>query len=121
MHGAATSCNADAFAFAAAQVKKANSTSRSKLGGGVNYVFWGGREGYQNLWNTDMQARSVDNLGRTIMNNAHVDYSKSDRLERAVPDRAQTQGTDQAPVRLRRGGLHQLPAAAYGLDRSGSS
>ncbi|MCA9046808.1 MAG: xylose isomerase, partial [Planctomycetaceae bacterium] len=53
MHGAATSCNADVFAYAAAQVKKAIEVTYEL--GGENYVFWGGREGYHNLYNTDMQ------------------------------------------------------------------
>src|SRR5690606_37249847 len=39
MHGAATSPNADAFAYAAAQVKKAIDVTKEL--GGVNYVFWG--------------------------------------------------------------------------------
>ena len=47
MHGASTSCNADAFAYAAAQVKKCLEVTKEF--GGSNYVFWGGREGYQNL------------------------------------------------------------------------
>ena len=41
MHGAATSCNADAFAFAAAQVKKALEVTKEL--GGEGYTFWGGR------------------------------------------------------------------------------
>ena len=59
VHGAATSCNADAFAYAAAQVKKAIEVTQEL--GGENYVFWGGREGYMNLLNTDMK-REVDHL-----------------------------------------------------------
>jgi len=61
MHGAATSCSAEVFAYAAAQVKKAMEVT--KLLGGENYVFWGGREGYQTLLNTDMK-RELDNLAR---------------------------------------------------------
>ena len=61
LHGAATSCHADSFAFAAAQVKKAMEITHEL--GGEGYVFWGGREGYQTLWNTDMK-REVDNLAR---------------------------------------------------------
>ena len=61
MHGAATSCNADVFAYAAAQVKKAMEVTLRL--GGENYVFWGGREGYQNLYNTDME-RELDHLGK---------------------------------------------------------
>ena len=49
--GASTSPNADAFAYAAAQIKKAMDTTK-KLGG-KNYVFWGGREGYDTLLNTN--------------------------------------------------------------------
>ena len=41
VHGAATSCNADVFAFAAAQVKKAIEVTHELAGAG--YVFWGGR------------------------------------------------------------------------------
>jgi xylose isomerase len=59
MHGAATSPNADVFAFAAAQVKKAMEVTHSL--GGENYVFWGGREGYMNLYNTNMK-RELDHL-----------------------------------------------------------
>ena len=51
VHGAATSCNLDVYAYAAAQVKKALDITK-KLGG-ENYVFWGGREGYETLLNTD--------------------------------------------------------------------
>ena len=61
MHGAATTCNADVFAYAAAQVKKCLEVTKEL--GGANYVFWGGREGYQNLFNTDMK-RELDHLAR---------------------------------------------------------
>jgi len=71
MHGASTSCNADAFAFAAAQVKKCLEVTKEL--GGVNYVFWGGREGYQNLLNTDMK-RELDHMGRFM--HMAVDYAK---------------------------------------------
>jgi xylose isomerase len=71
VHGAATSCSADAFAFAAAQVKKALEVTKEL--GGSGYVFWGGREGYQNLWNTDMK-RELDHLA-AFMHMA-VDYAK---------------------------------------------
>jgi xylose isomerase len=71
MHGASTSCNADAFAFAAAQVKKCLEVTKEL--GGVNYVFWGGREGYQNLFNTDLQ-RELDHMGRFM--HLAVDYAK---------------------------------------------
>jgi xylose isomerase len=71
MHGAATSCNADVFAYAAAQVKKAMEVTKEL--GGAGYVFWGGREGYQCLWNTDMK-REVEHLA-AFMHMA-VDYAK---------------------------------------------
>jgi xylose isomerase len=71
MHGAATTCNADAFAYAAAQVKKCLEVTKEL--GGVNYVFWGGREGYQNLLNTNMK-RELDHLGRFF--HLAVDYAK---------------------------------------------
>lgn len=71
MHGAATSSNADAFAYAAAQVKKAIEVTKEL--GGENYVFWGGREGYMNLWNTDMK-RELDHLARFM--HMAVDYAK---------------------------------------------
>ncbi len=60
MHGAATSCNADAFAFAAAQVKRALDLTHELQGEG--YVFWGGREGYSSLLNTNLK-REMDHLG----------------------------------------------------------
>lgn len=71
VHGAATSCNADSFAFAAAQVKKALEVTKEL--GGQGYTFWGGREGYQCLWNTDMK-REVEHLA-AFMHMA-VDYAK---------------------------------------------
>ncbi len=71
MHGASTSCNADAFAFAAAQVKKCLEVTKEL--GGTNYVFWGGREGYQNLLNTDMK-RELDHMARFM--HLAVDYAK---------------------------------------------
>eukprot|EP01027_Heterolobosea_sp_BB2_P000852 GEZU01001269.1.p1 GENE.GEZU01001269.1~~GEZU01001269.1.p1 ORF type:complete len:487 (+),score=148.26 GEZU01001269.1:95-1462(+) len=53
MNGAATNPDAYVFAHAAAQVKKAMEVTKEL--GGENYVFWGGREGYQTLLNTDMK------------------------------------------------------------------
>ena len=70
MHGASTSCNADVFAYAASQVKKCLEVTKEL--GGENYVFWGGREGYQNLFNTDLK-REIDNLGRFF--HMAVDYA----------------------------------------------
>jgi len=50
-------------AYAAAQVKKAMEVTKEL--GGENYVFWGGREGYQSLLNTDMK-RELDHLARFL-------------------------------------------------------
>lgn len=61
VNGAASTNNADVFAYAAAQVKKGLDISK-KLGG-ENYVFWGGREGYETLLNTDMGFEQ-DNIAR---------------------------------------------------------
>ncbi len=72
VHGAATSPNFDAFAFAGAQVKKALETTLMLGGGG--YTFWGGREGYMTLLNTDVK-RELDHLGRFL--HMAVDYAKS--------------------------------------------
>ncbi|WP_161878971.1 xylose isomerase [Alkalibacterium sp. MB6] len=61
VHGAATANNADVFAYAAAKVKKA--LEIGKRLGSENYVFWGGREGYESLLNTNM-GLELDNLAR---------------------------------------------------------
>ncbi len=71
MHGASTTCEADVFAYAAAQVKKAMEVT--KLLGGENYVFWGGREGYETLLNTNMQLEE-ENFARFLQ--MAVDYKK---------------------------------------------
>jgi xylose isomerase len=70
-HGASTSCNADVFASAAAQVKKAMEITKEL--GGENYVFWGGREGYETLLNTNM-GLELDNMARFM--HMAVDYAK---------------------------------------------
>ncbi len=71
LHGAATSNNADVFAYAAAKVKKGLEVAKEL--GSENYVFWGGREGYETLLNTDM-GLEFDNLGRFM--HMAVDYAK---------------------------------------------
>lgn len=63
VHGAGTACNADVYAYAAAQIKKTMDIT-IELGGG-GYVFWGGREGYETLLNTDM-ALELDNMARLM-------------------------------------------------------
>ncbi len=71
VHGASTSCNADVFAYTAAQIKKALEITHRL--GGAGYTFWGGREGYETLLNTNMKFE-LDNMAR-IMKMA-VDYAK---------------------------------------------
>ncbi len=63
MHGAATSCNADVFALTAAQIKKAIEIT-VRLGG-TGYVFWGGREGYSTLLNSNI-GLELDNLAKML-------------------------------------------------------
>ena len=72
MNGAGSTNSADVFCFAAAQVKKALELT-VKLGG-RGYVFWGGREGYETLLNTDMKFEQ-ENIA-TLMRLA-VDYGRS--------------------------------------------
>jgi len=69
--GAATSPNAHVYAYAAAQVKKAMEVTHRL--GGEGYTFWGGREGYATLWNTNMK-REMDHLARFL--HMAVDYKK---------------------------------------------
>ncbi|WP_276356706.1 xylose isomerase [Cohnella caldifontis] len=71
MHGAATTCSADVFAYAAATIKKGLEVGKEL--GAENYVFWGGREGYESLLNTDMKLE-LDNLARML--HMAVDYAK---------------------------------------------
>jgi xylose isomerase len=61
MSGAATNPDPDVFAYAAGQVKQVMEVTHRL--GGVNYVLWGGREGYETLLNTDMR-REIEQLGR---------------------------------------------------------
>jgi xylose isomerase len=63
MNGASTNPNFDVLAFAGTQVKNALDAT-IKLGG-ENYVFWGGREGYMSLLNTDMK-REKEHLARFL-------------------------------------------------------
>ncbi|MDD2426694.1 MAG: xylose isomerase [Eubacteriales bacterium] len=71
LNGAGSSNSADVYAFAAAQIKTALDFT-VKLGG-TGYVFWGGREGYETLLNTDMKFEQ-DNIAR-LMHMA-VDYGR---------------------------------------------
>ena len=72
MNGAGSTNSVDVYAFAAAQVKKALDIT-VKLGG-RGYVFWGGREGYETLLNTDVkfEQENIANLMRMA-----IDYGRS--------------------------------------------
>ena len=70
-HGAATNPDAHVFAYAAAQVKHAIAATHDL--GGENYVFWGGREGYETLLNTDMK-REQEQMARFF--HMAVDYAR---------------------------------------------
>jgi len=71
-NGAGSTNSADVYCFAAAQIKKALELT-VKLGG-LGYVFWGGREGYETLLNTDVKFEQ-ENIAR-LMRFA-VDYGRS--------------------------------------------
>jgi len=72
MAGAATNPSPHVFAYAASQIKKAMEITHEL--GGAGYVFWGGREGYDTLLNTDMK-RELDHLAR--MMHLAADYRKT--------------------------------------------
>jgi xylose isomerase len=71
MCGASTNPDAHVFAYAAAQVKSALDATKEL--GGENYVFWGGREGYETLLNTNLK-REQDHLAAFL--HMAVDYAK---------------------------------------------
>ena len=72
MNGVATNPEFDVLAYAAAQVKVALDATIEL--GGENYVFWGGREGYMSLLNTDMK-REKDHLAQFL--HLAKDYARS--------------------------------------------
>ena len=72
MNGAATNPDFDIVAYAGAQVKNALDAT-IKLGG-ENYVFWGGREGYMSLLNTNMK-KELEHLARFL--HMAKDYARS--------------------------------------------
>ena len=72
MNGAATNPEFDILSIAAAQVKNALDVTIEL--GGENYVFWGGREGYMSLLNTDMK-RELDHLAKFL--HLSKDYARS--------------------------------------------
>ena len=72
MNGAGSSNSADVYCFAAAQIKKA--LDLTVKFGGKSFVFWGGREGYETLLNTDVKMEQ-ENIAR-LMHMA-VEYGRS--------------------------------------------
>ncbi len=72
MNGAGSTNSAEVYAFAAAQIKKA--IDLTVKFGGEGYVFWGGREGYETLLNTDVKFEQ-ENIAR-LMHMA-ADYARS--------------------------------------------
>lgn len=76
LSGAATSPFAEIYAYAGGQLK--HSLEIAKRLGAENYVFWGGREGYENLWNTDLK-REQDHIARFF--HMCVDYAKEIGLD----------------------------------------
>ena len=72
MNGAATNPNFDVVARAGGQVKLALDATMAL--DGENYVFWGGREGYMSLLNTDM-GRELDHMGQFLT--IARDYARS--------------------------------------------
>jgi xylose isomerase len=106
-HGASTSCNADVFAFAGAQVKKALEVTHEL--GGEGYVFWGGREGYSTLWNTDMK-RELEHLAKFL--HMAVDYKKKIGFkgEFYIEPKPKEPTKHQAPIRFGCRGVFELPA-----------
>lgn len=71
MAGAGTNPQPEVFAYAASQIKKAIEVTHEL--GGEGYVFWGGREGYDSLLNTDL-GRELDHLALLLQ--MAVDYKK---------------------------------------------
>jgi xylose isomerase len=71
MNGASTNPDFNVVAYAGTQVK--NALDATIALGGENYVFWGGREGYMSLLNTNMK-REIDHLGRFL--NIAKDYAR---------------------------------------------
>ncbi|MDA7921412.1 xylose isomerase [Verrucomicrobiales bacterium] len=69
--GAATSPDANVYAYAGAQVKKAMEATKEL--DGLGYTFWGGREGYSTLLNTNMK-REIDHLAAFL--HMAVDHAK---------------------------------------------
>ena len=101
MNGASTNPDFDAAARAMLQIK--NAIDATVELGGENYVFWGGREGYMSLLNTDMK-REKEHMATMLR--------PLEGVQGQLPDRTQTDGADEAPVRRRHGDRDRIPAGA---------
>ena len=95
MNGAATNPDFPVVAYAASQVKRTLDATIEL--GGENYVFWGGREGYMSLLNTDMK-REKEHLAQFL--SMARDYGAEERIFRSISDRAKTDGTLQTSIRF---------------------
>ena len=118
MNGASTNPDFDTAARAMLQIKNAIDATIEL--GGENYVFWGGREGYMSLLNTDMK-RGKGTHGH------HADDGPRlcplERLQGQLPDRTQAHGADEAPVRRRHrdwSSASCAPTASTRISRSTS-
>ena len=96
MNGAATNPDFNVVARAAVQVKAAIEATVEL--GGEHYVFWGGREGYATLVNTDMK-RELAHMAPLPDHGARL--WPQHRLQGQLLHRAQADGADEAPVRFR--------------------
>src|SRR5260370_13672034 len=92
MRGAATNPDAHVFAYAAAQVKKALEVTQQL--GGESYVFWGGREGYETLLNTNLKPEP-DHLAAFL--HMAVDYAKEIGFKGQFPLEPQPKEPPQPP------------------------
>ena len=104
MNGGATNPNLDVYAFACAKTKMALDVGK-KLGG-ENHVFWGGREGYQSVLNTDAR-KELDNLAAFF----HMvnDYKASIGFDAQCLIEPKPREPHQASIRLRCPDCHGLP------------
>ena len=94
-NGASTNPNFDVVAHAGAQVKSALDATVAL--GGENYVFWGGREGYISLLNTNTK-RELEHFGRFLT--MARDYGRSIGFEGTFLIEPKPHGTHQASIRF---------------------
>ena len=110
VHGAATSCNADVFAYAAAQVKKASKSPRSSAARTTSSG--AAAKATSNLYNTDLK-RELDHLAKFF--HLAVDYKKKIGFTGQFLIEPKPKEPTDAPVRLRRRRRASPSCASYGL------